>query len=81
MADIRSLKIALLADVKDFISGLDDAKKSSNTFSDDLGKALKTAGAAFIGLASAAGTAAFALGVSAVKAAVEAQKETNDKSK
>lgn len=75
MADIRSLKIALLADVKDFISGLDDAKKSSNTFSDDLGKALKTAGAAFIGLASAAGTAAFAIGVSAVKAAVEAQKE------
>jgi hypothetical protein len=75
MADMRSLKIALLADVKDFIEGLDDAKKSSNAFSDNLGKALKVAGAAFIGLASAAGTAALAIGVSSVKAAIEAQKE------
>ena len=75
MADMRSLKIALLADVKDFIEGLDDAKKSSNSFSDNLGKALKTAGAAFVGLASAAGAAAFAIGVQSVRAAVDAQKE------
>lgn len=75
MADMRSLKVALLADVKNFIEGLDDAKKSSNNFSDDLGKALKAAGAAFIGLASAAGAAAFAIGVSSVKAYIEDQKE------
>jgi len=75
MADMRTLKIALLADVKDFIEGMDDAKKSSNSFGDNLGKALKATGAAFLGLATAAGTAAFAIGVSAVKAAVEAQKE------
>lgn len=75
MADMRSLKVALLADVKDFIEGLDDAKKSSNSFSDNLGKALKAAGAAFIGLATAAGAAATAIGVASVKAAIEAQKE------
>lgn len=75
MADMRSLKIALLADVKNFIEGLDDAKKSSNTFSDDLSKALKATGAAFLGLASAAGAAAVAIGVSSVKAAIEDQKE------
>lgn len=75
MADIRTLKLALLADTKDFIAGLDKADKEAKTFSDKLGGALKTAATAFVGLATAAGTAAFAIGVSAVKAAIEAQKE------
>jgi hypothetical protein len=34
MADIRTLKLALLADTKDFIKGLDKADKESRSFSE-----------------------------------------------
>ena len=33
MADIRTLKLAILADTKDFIQGLDKADKEANSFS------------------------------------------------
>ncbi len=39
MAEIRSLKLALLADTKDFIQGLDKADKETKTFSNKLDKA------------------------------------------
>jgi hypothetical protein len=41
MAEIRSLKLALLADTKQFIEGLDKADKETRSFSDKLGSALK----------------------------------------
>ncbi len=75
MADIRTLKLALLAETSDFIKGLDKANKEAEGFSAKLDKGLATAGKAFLGLASAAGSAAFAIGVTSVNAAIEAQKE------
>ena len=74
MADIRTLKLALLADTKDFISGLDKADKETRTFSDKLGGALKTGALAFAALGAAAGAAAVTIGVQAVKAAIEDEK-------
>jgi hypothetical protein len=74
MADIRTLKLALLADTKDFINGLDKADKETRTFSDKLGSALKTGALAFAALGAAAGAAAIKIGVDAVKAAIEDEK-------
>jgi uncharacterized protein YcfJ len=74
MADIRTLKLALLADTKDFISGLDKADKETRSFSDKLGGALKTGALAFAALGAAAGAAAITIGVQAVKAAIEDEK-------
>ena len=74
MADIRTLKLALLADTKDFISGLDKATRESRTFSDKLDAAVMGAAKAFAGLAVAAGAAAIKIGIDAVQAAIEDQK-------
>ena len=71
MADIRTLKLALLADTKQFIDGLDKADKETKTFSDKLGSALKTGALAFAALGAAAGAAAIKIGVDAVKGAIE----------
>jgi hypothetical protein len=71
MADIRTLKLALLADTKQFIDGLDKADKETRTFSDKLGSALKTGALAFAALGAAAGAAAIKIGVDAVKGAIE----------
>jgi hypothetical protein len=74
MAEIRSLKLALLADTKQFIQGLDKADKETRSFSDKLGGALKTGALAFAALGAAAGAAAITIGVQAVKAAIEDEK-------
>ena len=74
MADIRTLKLALLADTKDFIAGLDKADNETRSFSDKLGGALKTGAMAFAALGVAAGAAAITIGVQAVKAAIEDEK-------
>jgi hypothetical protein len=74
MADIRTLKLALLADTKQFIDGLDKADKETRTFSDKLGSALKTGALAFAALGAAAGVAAIKIGVDSVKAAIEDEK-------
>lgn len=74
MADIRTLKLALLADTKDFIQGLDKADKETRSFSDKLSGALKTGALAFAALGAAAGAAAVTIGVQAVKAAIEDEK-------
>jgi hypothetical protein len=47
MAEIRSLKLALLADTKQFIQGLDKADKETRSFSSKLGTALKAGALAF----------------------------------
>lgn len=74
MADIRTLKLALLADTKDFIDGLDKADKETKTFNDKLSDALKVGAAAFLAVGAAAATMAVKIGIDAVKAAVEDQK-------
>ena len=74
MADIRTLKLALLADTKDFIQGLDKADKEAKTFSSKLSNALKTGAMAFAALGAAAGTAAIKIGIDSVKAAIEDEK-------
>lgn len=74
MADLRVLKLALLAETKDFINGLDKATKESKTFSDKLGNALKVGAAAFVALGAAAATAAIKIGKDAVEAAIADQK-------
>jgi hypothetical protein len=71
MADLRVLKLALLAETKDFVKGLDKAEKNTKTFSKKLGKAVKTAALAFVALGAAAAGAAIKIGKDAVKAAIE----------
>jgi hypothetical protein len=71
MAEIRSLKLALLADTKDFIQGLDKADKETRTFSSKLDNALKKGALAFAAVGAAAGAMAIKIGVDAVKGAIE----------
>ncbi len=75
MADIRTLKLALLADTKDFIKGLDKADKESRSFSDKLGTALKTGALAFAALGAAAGAMAIKIGKDAIGAASDFSEE------
>jgi len=74
MADIRTLKLALLADTAQFTSGLNQAANDTQSFTGKVDKIIAGAAKAFLGLATAVGTAAFAIGVSAVKAAIEDEK-------
>ena len=74
MADIRTLKLALLADTKDFIQGLDKADKEARTFTNKLDDALKVGAAAFLAVGAAAATMAIKIGTDAVKAAIEDEK-------
>jgi len=74
MADIRTLKLALLADTKQFVDGLDKADKETKSFSNKLGDALKVGATAFLALGAAAGAAALKIGVDSVKAAIEDEK-------
>lgn len=71
MADIRTLKLALLADTKNFIDGLDKADKETRTFTNKLDDALKAGAAAFLAVGAAAATMAVKIGIDAVQAAVE----------
>jgi hypothetical protein len=74
MADIRTLKLQLLADTAQFSSGLNKAQDDTQNFTNKVDKVVANAAKAFLGLATAVGTAAFAIGVSAVKAAIEDEK-------
>ena len=74
MADIRTLKLQLLADTAQFSTGLNKAATDTQSFTGKVDKIVATAAKAFLGLATAVGTAAFAIGVSAVKAAIEDEK-------
>jgi hypothetical protein len=71
MADIRTLKLQLLADTAQFQTGLNKAQDDTQNFSSKVGSFVSSAAKAFVGLATAVGTAAFAIGVSSVKAAIE----------
>jgi hypothetical protein len=75
MADIRTLKLALLADTKNFSQGLDSANVASRSFSKKLGSALKKGAIAFAALGAAAGAAAIKIGVDAIGAASDFAEE------
>jgi phage-related protein len=75
MADIRTLKLALLADTQNFSQGLDSANVASRSFSKKLGSALKKGAIAFAALGAAAGAAAIKIGVDAIGAASDFAEE------
>jgi hypothetical protein len=74
MADIRTLKLQLLADTAQFQTGLNKAQDDTQNFSNKVGGFVAGAAKAFLALGAAVGTAAFAIGVNAVKAAIEDEK-------
>jgi len=71
MADTRTLKLSLLADVNKFLAGMDKADKGTKTFSSQIGKYSKAMAKSFAVAGAAAGAYAVKLGVDGVKAAVE----------
>jgi hypothetical protein len=74
MANIRTLKLNLLADTTDFAAGIKKASGQTNSFSTNLKSSMKSVAksAALAGVAVAGMAVAF--GVDAVKAAIEDQK-------
>jgi len=81
MADIRTLKLALLADTAQFTSGLKGAENDTMTFSKSISNAGKVAAKAFLAVGVAAAGAAVAIGVGAVKAAIEDQQSQENLAK
>ena len=76
MADVRTLKLNLLADVDQFGKGLKSAEGNTKSFSSKMKGYGKVAAKAFAGVAAAAGGMAIAIGVDSVKAAIEDQKSS-----
>ena len=75
MADLRTLTLALVADVDKFKKGLNTADKESRSFSDKLGSVLKKGAVAFAALGAAAGAFAIKLGKDAITAASDFNEE------
>jgi len=71
MADTRTLKLSLLADVNKFLAGMDKADKGTKSFSSSIGKYSKAMAKSFAVAGAAAGAYALKLGVDGVKAAIE----------
>lgn len=75
MADLRTLTLALVADIDKFKKGLDKADNETKGFSSKLKSALKTGALAFGALGAAAGTFAAKIGKDAVLAAADFNEE------
>ena len=75
MADIRTLKLALLADTSQFQKGLKNAENDTSTFSSSIGKAAKVAAKAFLALGVAAAGAAVVIAKQAISAASDFSEE------
>jgi hypothetical protein len=71
MADVRTLKLSLLADVQKFLSGMDKADNSTKSFSNKVAKYSKAMAKSFAVAGAAAGAYAIKIGIDGVKAAVE----------
>jgi hypothetical protein len=71
MADVRTLKLSLLADVDKFLRGMDQADNATKSFSSQIGKYSKAMAKSFALAGVAAGAYAIKLGIDGVKAAVE----------
>ena len=74
MADVRTLKLNLLADVDQFGKSLRTADQKTQTFSQKVGKYSKAMVKSFALAGAAAGAYALKLGVDGVKAAIEDEK-------
>ena len=73
MAEIRTLKLNLLADVDSFNKGLNKAQKQTGKFAQNSDNFSKKLSNSFKLLAAAAGAAAIKIGTDAVKAAIADQ--------
>jgi len=71
MADVRTLKLSLLADVQKFLAGMDKADNSTKSFSSQIGKYSKAMAKSFAIAGAAAGAYAIKIGIDGVKAAIE----------
>jgi hypothetical protein len=71
MADTRTLKLSLLADVQKFLDGMDKADNSTKDLNSKIGGYSKKMAKAFLGVATAVGAMSIAIGIDAVKAAAE----------
>lgn len=71
MADVRTLKLSLLADVNKFLAGMDKADNATKSFSGQIGKYSKAMAKSFAIAGAAAGAYAIKIGIDGVKAAVE----------
>ncbi|CAB4145638.1 hypothetical protein UFOVP482_18 [uncultured Caudovirales phage] len=78
MADTRTLKLSLLADVNKFTAGMNEAETSTKGLSGKIGKYSKAMAGAFLAVGAAAGAMAIKIGVDAVKAAIEDEKSQKD---
>jgi hypothetical protein len=74
MADVRTLKLNLLADVDQFGKSLKTADQKTQTFSQKVGKYSKAMVKSFALAGAAAGAYAIKLGVDGVKSAIEDEK-------
>ena len=71
MADTRTLKLALLADVQKFLSGMNEAETGAKGLNSKIGKYSKAMAKSFAIAGAAAGAYAIKLGIDGVKAAIE----------
>jgi hypothetical protein len=71
MADTRTLKLALLADVQKFLSGMNQADNATKSFSGQIGKYSKAMAKSFAVAGAAAGAYAIKIGIDGARAAVE----------
>ena len=77
MADTRTLKLSLLADVQKFLDGMDKADNSTKTLGSKVSKYSKAMAGAFLAVGAAAGAMAIKIGVDSVKAAIEDEASQN----
>ena len=77
MADTRTLKLSLLADVNKFLAGMDKADKGTKTFSSSIGKYSKAMAKSFAVAGAAAGAMAVKIGIDSVKAASDLNEEVS----
>jgi hypothetical protein len=75
MADVRTLKLSLLADVNKFLAGMDKADKSTKGFSSNVGKYSKAMAKSFALAGAAAAGFAVKIGLDAVKSASDLNEE------
>jgi hypothetical protein len=74
MADTRTLKLSLLADVNKFLDGMDKADNSTKSFSSKVSKYSKAMAKSFAVAGAAAGAYALKIGIEGARAAVEDEK-------
>jgi hypothetical protein len=75
MADVRTMKLNLLADVSKFSKGMDVADKEAKGLSGKMDKYGKAMAASFAAVGIAAGAMAFKIGMDSVKAASDLNEE------